>query len=245
MPRVSAIVLLLLSSLGCSSEESNPYPYALDEIRVIGGDGGEYEADANDECGAGASADVIVDEDGDVLSIVCYPNEGYEVVTLEDEAQEPELGDHVVAVLDGDDDGVDVKGDLLIDGQNVIVYGAGPEASVIEGNLEVIEDGAIARGVRIEGDAILRKDGAALVDCAIEGDLIVIGDGVTIARCEVWGDVIMDGSHAVLVSTLVAGDQQLSGDDLRCNDNHRFTDIEGDGVVQDDDVLAPIACTSE
>lgn len=28
----------------------------------------------------------------------------------------------------------------------------------------------------------------------------------------------------------------------RCNDDHRFTDIDGDGAVQNDDVLAPALC---
>jgi len=194
------------------------------------------------KCGDGATADVIVGVDGEVLSIVCYPNKNYEVVSLGDTVEEPKLGNNVVAVLDDDDDGVDVEGDLLIEGNNVIVYGAGPEASVIGGNLEVIKNNAIVRGVRIAGDAILRKNNTALVYCVIEGDLLVIGNNNSLALCEVWGDVIIDGNNTVLVSNLIAGVQDVRGTNLRCHDNHRFTDIDGDGVVQDDDVLGPVNC---
>jgi hypothetical protein len=150
----------------------------------------------------------------------------------------------VVAIIDDSDDGVDVEGDLVIEGNNVIVYGAGPEASVIGGNLEVETNDAIVHGVRVAGDVILRADDTALVYCVIEGDLHVIGNNNSLALCEIWGDVVIEGNDAVLVSNLVAGDQPISGTSLRCHDNHRFTDIDGDGVVQDDDVLAPVGCSA-
>ena len=205
-------------------------------------DDGKKCATPKSKCGDGATADVIVGPDGEVLSIVCYPNKDYEVVTLGDTVEEPELGNNVVAVIDGSDDGVDVEGDLLIEGNNVIVWGDGPEASVIGGNLEVIKNNAIVRGVRIQGDAILRKNNTALVHCVIEGDLLVIGNNNSLALCEIWGDVIIDGLNTVLVSNLVAGDQPVAGKNLRCNDNHRFTDVDGDGIVKDEDVLGPVNC---
>lgn len=207
-------VLSSISGLAaCSGDDAGGYPFP-DEIRVIGSDD-DPPASAEKECD-GDAADVIVGADGKVLKVVCYPTEGRKVA--------------------------DVDGDLLIDGDDVIVYGAGPGASLIGRNLEVIENGAVVRGVRIEGDAILRKRGAALVDCVIEGDLLVVGNENTIASCEIWGDAIIDGSKTVLVANLFAGDQQVRGPDLRCHDNRRFTDIEGDGVVQDDDVLGPVNC---
>jgi len=199
---------------------------------------------AKDKCGDGATADVIVAADGEVLSTICYPNKDYEVVALGDQSTEPELGNNVVAVLDDSDDGVDVEGDLLIEGNNVILYGSGPEASVLGGNLEVLKNNAIVRGVRIVGDVILRKNNTALVYCVIEGDLHVIGNNNRLALCEVWGNITIEGNNTVLVSNLIAGDQAIAGKNLRCNDNHRFTDIDGDEVIQDDDVLAPVNCTS-
>jgi hypothetical protein len=195
-------------------------------------------------CGDHATADVIVDSEGNVVSIVCYPDSGYAVVPLEGEGN-PELGNNVVAVIDGRDDGVDVDGDLLIEGNNVIVFGDGPATSVIGGNLEVIKNNAIVRGVRIVGDAIFRKNNASLVDCVIEGNLTIIGNNTNVALCEIWGDIVIDGVNTVLVSNLIAGDQQVAGKNLRCNDNHRFTDIDGDRTIEDDDVLGPVNCSDQ
>jgi len=198
-----------------------------------------------DKCGKDGTADVIVDAAGNVLSIVCYPSKNYELVDLGGgPVENPKLGNNVVAVLDGDDDGADVDGRLTIEGNNVIVYGAGPGSSVIGGDLEVLKNNAIVRGVRIEGDAVIRKNNFSLVYCVIEGDLIVSGNNASIALCEVWGKIIIEGNNTVLVSNLIAGDQRVDGVNLRCNDNHRFTDIEGDGAVDEDDVLGPVNCSS-
>jgi len=198
-----------------------------------------------EQCGDGATADVIVGSDGQVLSIICYPNKNYDVITLPTEAvSEPALGNNTVVVLDGLDDGVDVEGDLVVKGNNVIVYGSGPDTSVIGGNLDIEKNNAIVRGVRIKGDATISKNNASLVYCVIEGDLTITGNNVSVALCEIWGKVTIEGTNAVFVSNLVAGDQTVSGVNLQCNDNHRFTDIAGDGVIQDDDVLTPITCES-
>jgi hypothetical protein len=215
-----ALAAVLSTVTACSGSDGQDYPYAPGETRVIGSSDEDEGASsrAEQKCGDGASADVLVGSDGEVLSIVCYPNEDYAVV------------------------GADVEDDLLIEGNDVIVYGDGPESSRISGNLEIVENDAIVRGVHIAGDAILRKNNGALVDCVIEGDLLVIGDDNSLALCEIWGDVIIDGDDTVLVSNLVAGDQAVAGTNLRCNDNRRFTDIEGDGVVQDDDVLGAVNC---
>ena len=37
------------------------------------------------------------------------------------------MGNNVVLVLDDEDDGVDVMGDVTIDGNNVFLFGHGPE----------------------------------------------------------------------------------------------------------------------
>jgi hypothetical protein len=258
----------LLAAAACSSSEGSSYPYSPNQTSVIGStddDDGKPSKDApdligitpvrttstsssasaRDACGDGATADVIVAAGGDVLSTICYPNEDYEVVPLGDQAEDPRLGNNVVAVVDDSDDGVDVEGDLVIEGNNVIVYGGGPAVSVIGGDLDVLKNNAIVRGVRIAGDVLLEKNNTALVYCVIEGDLHVVGNNNSIALCQVWGRITIEGNNTVLVSNLIAGDQAISGKNLRCNDNHRFTDIDGDGVVQDDDVLAPVNCTQQ
>jgi len=198
------------------------------------------------ECGErDATADVILGEDGEVLSVICYPNRDYEVIEL---GREPvgdvELGNKTVVVIDDVDDGVDIDGDLTVEGNNVIVYGHGPDSSVIGGDLSIDKNNAIVRGVRIQGNTTISKNNASLVYCVIEGDLTITGNNVNLALCEIWGRIQIAGINAVLVSNLVAGDQVVAGINLSCNDNHRFTDTDADGVVDDDDVLAPVLCES-
>jgi hypothetical protein len=194
-------------------------------------------------CGDDGTSDVIVDEDGQELAVICYPNRDYAVQVISDEpARSPVLGNNSVIVLDGDDDGADIEGDLLVEGNNVIVYGEGPESSVIAGDLLIEKNNTIVRGVRVEGDVRITKNNASLVYCAIEGDLTISGNNVNLALCEVWGRITIEGNNAVFVSNLVGGDQTVAGKNLRCNDNQRFSDSNGDGIVDDDDVLTLVTC---
>lgn len=196
-----------------------------------------------EDCGRGGTADVIVDADGDVLAVICYPNRDYDVLVIPDgPVASPVLGNNSVIVLDGEDDGADIEGDLLIEGNNVIVYGAGPDRSVLGGSLQIDKNNAIVRGVRIEGDVWITKNNASIIDCVIEGDLTISGNNVNLGLCEVWGRISVEGNNAVLVSNLIAGDQVVSGKNLRCNDNFRFSDPDRDGWVDDDEVLGPVTC---
>jgi hypothetical protein len=67
-------------------------------------------------------------------------------------------------------------------------------------------------------------------------------NNISVALCEIWGKVNIQGNNAYFVSNLVAGDQLVMGKNIQCNDNHSFTDSNGDHVVDADEVLAPIEC---
>jgi len=198
------------------------------------------------ECGKDAAADVILGRHGQVLTTLCYPTEGWDVTVLGDApVSTPPLENNTVVVIDGKDDGVDIEGDVDIKGNNVILWGSGPDVSVIGGDLHIDKNNAIVRGVRIKGDATITKNNAALVNCVIEGDLTVTLNNISVALCEVWGKVNIEGNNAYFVSNLVAGDQTIGGKNLQCNDNHSFTDSDGDHVVDVDEVLAPITCEGD
>lgn len=197
------------------------------------------------ECGEGETADVIVGENGEVLSVLCYPVRDSSVIVIgEDVVSSPDLGNNSVVVLDGSDDGVDVEGDLDVVGNNVIVHGEGPDVSVIGGDLNIEKNNAIVRGVRIQGDVTITKNNTALVWCVIEGDLNITMNNTSVALCEVWGNVNIIGNNAVFVSNAVQGDEPIAGMNLFCNDNHRFTDADGDGVIDEGEVGEPIECSS-
>jgi hypothetical protein len=223
----------------------HPTPTGDGCVELVGKNGTTKCLKPQKDCGDDGTADVIVNESGDVLAVICYPNDDYAVQIIPEEAVEsPILGNNSVVALDAEDDGADILGDLLITGNNVIVYGAGPELSVIGGDLQVDKNNTIVRGLRVAGDVRITKNNASLIDCVIEGDLSVTGNNVNVALCEVWGTLTIDGNNAVFVSSLVAGEQSVSGKNLRCNDIHRFTDADDNARVDETDVLTPVMCTS-
>src|SRR6185295_17309607 len=121
-----------------------------------------------------AATDVILGRHGEVLTTLCYPTDGWDVTVVgDDPVSTPPLGNKTVVVIDGKDDGVDITGDVDIKGNNSIIWGEGPDVSVIGGDVHIDKNNAIVRGVRIKGDATITKNNAALVDCVIEGDLTV------------------------------------------------------------------------
>jgi len=197
-------------------------------------------------CGADATADVIVYENGAVLSTICYPNRDYKVITVGDApVSAAPLMNNSVIVLDDKADGVDVTGDVTITGNNVIVYGHGPDVSVIGGNLNIDKNNAIVRGVTIDGNVEISKNNASLVDCVIKGDLTITGNNVNLALCQIWGNVTVEGENAVFVSNVVLGDQPISGKNLRCNDDYYFADGNMDGVFQKTEATTAIVCDSQ
>jgi hypothetical protein len=222
-----------------------PTPSGEGCVELVGKNGQTKCLKPQKDCGDDGTADVIVNEAGDVLAVICYPGRDYAVQIIPDDPVEsPVLGNNSVVVLDGKDDGADIEGDLRITGNNVIVYGEGPDGSVIGGDLQLDKNNAIVRGLRVVGDAHITKNNASLIDCVVEGDLIVTGNNVNIALCEVWGTLTIDGNNAVLVSSLLAGDHAVTGKNLRCNDNHRFTDSDDDEHVDEADLFTPATCTS-
>lgn len=188
-----------------------------------------------------AAADVLVGENGEVLDVVCYPTGGVSVETFEGPVQD--LPNNAVLVVDDKDDGVDVTGDITIDGNNITLYGYGPDTSVIDGSVHLDKNNAVVRGVRITGDVTIDKNNPSMIDCVIEGDLIISGNNVSMALCEVWGTITITGNNTIFVSNKFKTPPQLEGMHLDCNDNYLFTDANDDGAIADDEVGAPLDCT--
>jgi hypothetical protein len=261
-------VLLVFIALGLaacadSGTQTRRLPYNANETTVIGssGSGGLDNAQVvstpdgtecinlddvvcatpQSECGNDGTADVLVDENGTVLDVVCYPSGGVSVETFDGPVEN--VGNSAVLVIDDVDDGVDVDGDVTIDGNNVVLFGAGPDTSVIGGNLNIDKNNAIVRGVRIQGDVVIDKNNPSLIDCVIEGDLLIKGNNVNIALCEVWGTLTIEGNNAKLVSNHFAQAPSIKGKNTVCNDNVAFADANDDGEISPSELGAAIDCT--
>jgi hypothetical protein len=195
------------------------------------------------ECGDTGAADVLLDDQGAVADVICYPTSGVAIEDFEGDVRN--VGNDVVLVLDGVDDGADVVGDVTIDGNNVTLYGHGPDTSVIDGDLNIEKNNSVVRGVRVTGDVTIEKNNPSLVDCVIEGDLTIKGNNVSIALCDVWGKLIVEGNNAVLVSNHFASAPEVHGNNTVCSANRLFTDADADKHVSEDELGDTVDCTGK
>lgn len=257
-------VVALVWLAGCGDDNSsvdNEYPYDPDKTTIIGGGSTDPvdTPDGNDcidvdgacarpqrDCGDDGTADVIVDDKGNVVDVICYPTSGAPVQEIPAESvpvKKTQNGS--VVVLDSDDDGDDIVGDLSVDANNVVIYGESPDVAVIGGDLAITKNNTTVRGVRIAGNVTVEFNNANLVFCVIEGDLTIHGNNTTLAGCDVWGDLTITGENTVLVANRLADPGPFAAQGLVCNDNHHLIDADEDGSIDDDDVGDLIECSDK
>ena len=196
-----------------------------------------------DVCGEEA-ADVILDERGEVLDVICYPNE--ETVTVDEiEAEQGNIAqsdNNAVLVLDDVDDGIDLEGNLDVDANNVVIYGAGPDVSVISGDVTVDGNNTLIRGVRIQGDVNVVKNDSVFVYCVIEGNLTISANNTQLLGCDVFGDIRITGNNTELAADRIAGKIENDGKNLSCDSNRSFEDRDENMTVSDEELGETIEC---
>jgi hypothetical protein len=256
-PLICASFLVLAASVCGACGGNDPgviTPYQPEETHVVGTEGDAKEfpnpdscelagcATVVEECGKDGAADVVVDAQGNRLDIICY---GQNVVVSPvpvAPVDSVDAGNNTVVVVDGAADGVDVTGDVVISGNSAIVYGEGPDVSIIGGTLAIEKNNAKIRGVRIQGDVVIDKNNTKMLFCVIEGNLEIHGNNTTIAGCDVYGSITVTGVNTVLVQNRIAGEDGIVGKNLTCVDNVRFDDENGDLQVDDVEIGAPLDC---
>jgi hypothetical protein len=197
-----------------------------------------------EECGEGVSSDVILADDGRVLAIVCYPP-GKELSVEEVEARNGDIAQNQnksVIHLDDLDDDVDLNGDLSIDANKVIVYGHGADVSVISGNLIADGNNIIVHGVRIQGDVEIPANNAFFVNCVIEGDLTITGNNAVVTSSDVLGTTTVAGNNADLTANHLVGALAVSGKNARCEENFAAADADEDSVIDELEVGEALSC---
>jgi hypothetical protein len=197
-----------------------------------------------DKCKAGERADVIIDSRGKVVEIVCYPSSA--APTPIDAQGNVDIGkdNKGIVSIDGDNDGVDVAGDVNSTGNNVTVYGQGAGVSVIGGSLVAGGNNFAARGVTVKGDVRISGNNAALVLCTVEGDVIIQGNNTVIADCTVLGKIQIDGNNSVLVANEVGGGISLSdAKNTVCDANVAWSDGNGNKLLDPGETGAALTCS--
>lgn len=255
--------MVLASACGDDADHNVDYPYDPDQTIVIGGDSDEplTTPDGNacleidnencirpqEDCGDDGRADLILDENGNVVDVICYPTSNAPIETIPAESVPVnKTQNNAVVVLDAADDGVDIEGDLSVDANNVVIYGESPDVSVIGGDLDVTKNNTTVRGVRIMGDVTVEFNNANFVFCVIEGDVTILGNNTTFAGCDIWGDLQVSGENAILVSNHLADPGPFAAQGLVCNGNYHFEDGNTNGVIEADELSDdPIACSDK
>jgi hypothetical protein len=209
-------------------------PYTLGQALVIGeSDSGELVAvddgcdsaacqAVRERCGESAYADVVVDAEGEVLDVLCYPGNAKVEEIASAAVDTASAGNNTVLVLDALDDGPDVTFDVVLTGNNAVIYGRGADVSEIGGDLLIDKNNAVVRSLRIDGDVTIDKNNAQLSFVEIHGDLTIRGNNTTLAKSVVYGAVHIEGVNTVLVQNRLAGERALSGKNLTCNGNVSF-----------------------
>lgn len=266
---ISGCVVLLVCCAACGdAERGGTLPWSDQRTQVIDtrrnvedvepprGDAClAYAEPADDEacirpqerCGTQA-ADVIVDERGRLVDVICYPAEG-SVSVAEVGAADGNIAqqqNNSVLVLDGADDGVDLQGDLKVDANNVVVYGEGPDVSVIGGDVVIDGNNTLIRGVRIQGGVTVQFNDAVFALCVIEGNLTVTGNNTRFVGCDVFGDVVVQGNNTAFYGTGFGGSYEASGRNTECVDNFTFAD-DGDHSLSEQELAAstPFDCAPD
>jgi hypothetical protein len=259
------VAALVLGALACDSggARSHSVPWGDDRTRVIDADGDVTELEAatgngcldldgdvcikpQDECD-GRAADVILDGRGELLEIVCYPEEDIlSVQQIEDQAGNVEQNqNNSVIVLDDIADGVDIEGDLSVDANNVVIYGDDPDNAVIGGDVRVDGNNIIVRGVRIAGDVEIVANNAVFVHCVIEGNVSIVGNDAVLSACDVLGDVQISGNNSRLTGNHIAGAFSDQGMNTVCDENLGAQDVDENGVLSPSEFGAPIDCRAD
>jgi hypothetical protein len=252
---IGSVFLALL--FGCTrsggSGPSGVSPYPLGQALVVGEsseaqlvsvDGCDTEAcgAARERCGDSAYAEVVVDEAGQVLDVVCFRGNAKFDEIGPGAVATASAGNGSVLVFDGLDDGDDVTGDVVLTGNNAVIYGRGADVSRIGGDLDIDKNNAVVRGVSIGGDVRIDKNNAQLSFVDILGDLIIEGNNTTLAGSSVHGQVTIHGVNTVLVQNRFFSAGTLAGKNLECNGNVSVSGAEApaasdagrDGVASGD-----------
>ena len=197
---------------------------------------------ANDD-GPTGPVDLIY-VDGVLVETICYPpsddpDRPTETVTsTTGDVDIVQMSNNTTVVFDPATNGMALEGDLSVDGNNVAIFGNGPDETIIDGNVLLDGNTLRLRGVTITGDLILRKNRAAIVLCRIMGNLVLETEstnGSVVAETEVWGNFTSDSNGNLFVNNDVLGTWEHTGNNNSCENNSLFADADGDEVLDDDE----------
>jgi hypothetical protein len=209
------------------------------------------DASATDWCEREGGPVDLIYVDGELVETICYPP-----------AQDPERPLEVVDAAGGDIDvvqnanrttvvfdeatnGTPIEGDITVDGNNVSIYGNGPDNTIVDGNVTLDGNNARLRGVTITGDLILSKNTVAVVLCRILGSVrleTMSTNNSVFAENDIYGDFTSDSNGNLFVGNDVEGNWEHTGNGNTCDRNRAFADENDDDAIDDQERGSLLQC---
>jgi hypothetical protein len=199
----------------------------------------------------GGPVDIVV-IDGEVVEVICYPPPGNDGKPEEiiDAGQSGTIdvlqnANNTAVVFDPATNGVPIVADLAIDGNNVSVYGNGPDQTILQGDVTVDGNNVRLRGLTITGDLYLSLNNTSIVLCVVRGNVVMSSEatnGSVFVENDVFGNFTSDSNNNTLAGNDIQGTWTVTGNSNTCDANHSFTDANQDFVVDDPERGASLSC---
>jgi hypothetical protein len=190
--------------------------------------------------------------DGEVVETICYPpavdaERPTEIIdsTTPGDVEVVQNANNTTITFDSATDGMAIAGNISVDGNNVAIYGNGPENTVLDGDVTLDGNNVRMRGLTITGDLIIRKNNLAVVLCRVLGNVRLETEstnGSVFAQNEIWGDFTSDSNGNILVANAVLGAWEHTGNGNTCDGNHVFVDANSNDAIDDDERGALLPC---
>lgn len=188
--------------------------------------------------------------DGVLVETICYPpatdpDRPTETIAGSGDVDVAQNANKTTVVFDAATDGVPIVGNVTVDGNNVAIYGNGPDSTILDGDVTLDGNNTRLRGVTITGDLILRKNNVAIVLCRVLGNLrleTMSTNGSIVAETEIWGDFTSDSNGNLFVGNAVSGKWEHSGNGNTCDRNVGFEDKNSDDVLDPGERGAALLC---
>ncbi len=267
---VLSSLVVIAFAFGCGGEsasagppgDNSAYTSDPDKTVVVGGSGaaaGTAQAGTGcvtlpsgecveaKSCAPGERRDVVVDSAKKVVAVVCYPADATPTVVDEQGNVDLDKNDNGgVVALDDKADGVDIAGNVTAAGNNVTVYGQGPDVSVIGGNVSATGNNFSMRGVTVQGDVeVSGGNNATLVLCVIHGNVRLVGNNNVIANCDILGNVVIEGVNNTLVGNRVGGTITIGeAKNQVCDGNVKWNDANANKTFDAGEAGAVLECSA-
>lgn len=188
--------------------------------------------------------------DGELVETICYPpatdpERPVETIEGAGDVDVAQTANKTTVVFDEATNGVPIEGNVNVDGNNVAIYGNGPDNTILDGNVILDGNNTRLRGVTITGNLVLRKNTVAIVLCRILGNVQLetkSTNGSIFAENEIWGNFTSDSNGNLFVGNAVSGDWKHQGNGNTCDRNVAFEDEDHDDALDDAERGASLNC---